>query len=86
MWRSVKDDPPTENMAVLVFFANLKWRGPNGDAVSFGLIRDAVEKTQVGFFDDGDFCEAGTGHDMFEPWRDETYRPTHWMPLPEPPK
>ena len=43
----------------------------------------------VGYFD-AYYADGGEGHDGQPPWVDELsgerISPTHWMPLPEPPK
>lgn len=51
------------------------------------LLPQRDERVAVGFWDAryGEWCENGTGHWVFEEWRGPEARPTHWMPLPEPP-
>jgi len=84
-WQPI-ETRPNRPMAVLVYFANREWLNADGEPFSFGPIRDHVERMELGFWDGRDWCEANTAHDMFEPWRTPDDLPTHWMPLPEPPK
>ena len=84
-WQPI-ERPPETNIAVLVYYANLVWEDQSGALVSLGDIRDHVERTKVGFYDDGVWRESGTSHDMFEGWRTPDQLPTHWQPLPEPPQ
>lgn len=83
-WQPIETAP--KDGAVLLYFANRTWHDSDGKLVSFGDVRDAAEKTEVGFCLDGRICESGTGHDVFEPFRDEDNFPTHWMPLPPAPQ
>jgi hypothetical protein len=83
-WQPIQATPP-EPMPVLVFTTR-KWRDTAGNSVEMGAVRDTAERSEIGFWDGEAWCESGTGHDMFEPWRiDASDTPTHWMPLPEPP-
>ncbi|HYE39171.1 MAG TPA: DUF551 domain-containing protein [Ramlibacter sp.] len=75
VWHSVKDELPQGANLVLVF-----WRGAPGTD-TFGVAR----------YTPGDPSASDSdplGHDRWidietgEPWG----TPTHWMPLPEPPK
>lgn len=79
------ESAPRDGTAVLVFFARRVWLDENGNPVSFGDLRDQVERTEIGFYQDGDWLESGTAHSMFEDWRQPGDFPTHWMPLPSPP-
>lgn len=44
------------------------------------------ERRAIGFFDGKRFCELGTGHDMFESWKQQEDYPTHWRQAAESPK
>jgi hypothetical protein len=45
------------------------------------------ERFFLGWWDGRCFRDSGTGHETFEQYtRGDTYLPTHWMRLPEPPK
>lgn len=83
-WQMI-ETAPKDGTAVLVYFSRAEWCDQHGEKVEMGEIRDYVERTEIGFYQDGTWRESGTGHDMFESWRDETQLPTHWMPLPAPP-
>ena len=76
-WQPIETAP--KDGPVLLYFAAMQFQMIDG-------MRAHVERTAVGFCDDGDVCEQGTGHSLFEDWRDPEIRPTHWMPLPEPPQ
>lgn len=76
---------PQDGTPVLVFFADRVWTDQAGEAASFGPVRDYVERVEVAFFEGGDWCQAGTGHDYFEGFRYEDELPTHWCALPPPP-
>lgn len=76
---------PKDGTAVLVFFANLERTDAAGNKATMGALRDWVERIEVAFYVNRRWCESGTGHDMFEHWRDPSDLPTHWMPLPPPP-
>ena len=75
-WQPIETAP--KDGAILVFFGNLQI--PR--YVTMNPNRVQAEVIEVAFCDDGDVCEAGTGHSMFEPWRGLEGKPTHWMPLP----
>lgn len=84
-WRPI-EEAPDEPMAVALLFANREWTDMSGAPAVFEGFRDHAERVEVGFWDGSAWCEAGTAHDCFEPWRvenDDT--PTHWTPLPLPP-
>jgi hypothetical protein len=42
-------------------------------------------RRELGYWDGETFCELNTGHSVFESWRPEEHRPTHWRALPPPP-
>ncbi len=76
---------PRDGTAVLVYFSKLQWHDMEGNTVSFGELRDHVERFETGWFQDGRWFESGTAHDMFECWLEPEQEPTHWRPLPAPP-
>lgn len=84
-WKLISD-LPDKNMGVLYYFKNRTWTDQEGKDASFGEMRDHVEKTDVGFYEDGTWRESGTAHDIFEDWRSEADKPTHWAPLLAPPE
>ena len=84
-WRDI-ESAPKDGTCVLVYFSRLTWRDMQGNPCSFGELRDHVERFETGWFQDGQWYESGTGHDMFEGWQTEEQQPTHWMPLPPPPE
>ena len=83
-WRAMSD-LPDEETAVLVYFGNLQWPDDDGKPVSFGPLRDHVERAAIGFYRRGAWLEAGTAHDMWDRTDAVEYLPTHWMPLPAAP-
>ncbi len=70
---------------MLVYFSLAEWTDIHGNPSNMGPLRDHVERFATGWFEDGQWWESGTGHDMFEDWRGPEYLPTHWMPLPPAP-
>jgi hypothetical protein len=84
-WRLISDPPP-DGTAVLLYFANRRWRDGMGRPVEMNPIRDHVERTAVGWYEDGEWLESGTAHDLFEDWRGPDGFPTHWLPLAAPPE
>lgn len=84
-WRSLKDDPPKHDGAILLYSSGEQWFDMAGNAVSFGAVRDHAERAEVAFVEDGEIREAGTAHPLWERGTDEVWMPTHWMPLPDPP-
>ena len=69
-------NPPKENMPVIVRMGGCE------RLKEFGLSewRELAECHELAFFEDGTFCEPGTGHDMFEEWRGDNV-PIGWLPL-----
>lgn len=43
------------------------------------------ERHQLGFFDGRSFRESGTGHEVFESWKEPWMTPTHWRRVGSPP-
>ena len=83
-WQPI-ETAPKDGTAVLFFHRNLSWKTSDGSASKMSPLRDYVERCSVGFYEDGAFFQQGTGHEIFEPWKEPEHLPTHWMPLPEPP-
>jgi hypothetical protein len=84
-WQPI-ETTPDKPMPVIVFFAGREWTNMAGEPVTFGDVRDTAERAEIGFWDGESWCESGTGHDMFEPWRENVSDlPTHWMALPDAP-
>jgi hypothetical protein len=78
-WQPI-ETAPRDGTVVVVFRGNVAFE------TSFGPSRDFVERCDLGWFEDGNWWQSGTGHDFFEPWAIEIgHVPTHWMPLPDPP-
>jgi hypothetical protein len=75
------DVKPAEPMPVVYFHAGLTWTDIDGNPVSLGPVRDAAEQCSLGYWNGAMWCDAGTGHDTFEPWQDTADLPTHWAPL-----
>ena len=85
---------PKEPMTVLFYSKNRTWSdgsgdifGENGEPFSmFQPYRD--ERADLGYWDGKEFRWQGTGHAVWEcGYNDRDLDlPTHWMPLPEPPK
>lgn len=85
---------PKEPMTVLFYSKNRTWSdaegtifGKDGEPFSkFQPYRD--ERVDLGYWDGKEFCWQGTGHPVWEwDYHDgDPDLPTHWMPLPEPPK
>ena len=86
-WKPIEMHPDGDT-AVLLFFGKLEFRRVGGSPSSFGPTRDHAERCGLGFYmaEHRMWCEAGTGHDVFESWKEPTDFPTHWMPLPPPPQ
>lgn len=76
-WQLI-ETAPERDMSVLLFFGKAK--------LPSALPHYRQERVVVGFYNAGTWCENGTGHDVFEPWREPDWTPTHWMPLPEAPE
>lgn len=82
-WQPIETAP--KDGPVLLYFGNRTWFNSEHKPVSLDAMRDIVERTEVAFCKDGDICESGTGHSVFEEWRGFVNEPTHWMPLPTAP-
>ncbi len=83
-WQPIETAPKDET-AVILYFANRVWKALDDSICPPDPVRDLAERTEIGFFRDGEWCETGTAHDYFEPWNEPNDQPTHWMPLPQPP-
>ena len=82
-WQPI-DTAPKDGTAVLLFFAMRAAEYDKRSGEQLEPYRLQALSVEVGFFQGGEWCEAGTGHDFFEEWRRSDY-PTHWMPLPATP-
>ena len=82
-WQPISTAPKDET-AVLLLFAMRAAEYAKWSDEKLEPYRLQALSVEVGFFQGGEWCEAGTGHDFFEEWRRSDY-PTHWMPLPAPP-
>jgi len=71
-------------MMVELFYRDLVLHDSNGkEWPSIEGVRDF--RRELGFYDGMEWCELNTGHDVFEMWRTEGQKPTHWRQLPPPP-
>lgn len=84
-WRDMTDKP-TRPMPVLYWFGKRWWHQADGTPALLDPVRDPAERTEAGWWNGEEWCESGTGHDLFEPWREERDLPTHWQPLPAAPE
>jgi hypothetical protein len=79
------ENTPLFPVGVELFYGNLgPLKDQHGKASTLPPYRDV--RRELGYWDGETFRELGTGHSVFEPWREEDNKPTHWRPLPEPPK
>ena len=83
-WRDMDDKPPRP-MPVLYWFGKRWWHNADGTRATLDPTRDPAERTEAGWWSGEEWRESGTGHDLFEPWREERDLPTAWMPLPAAP-
>jgi len=84
-WRDMTDKP-TRPMPVLYWFGKRWWHQADGTPATLDPVRDPAERAEAGWWNGEEWCESGTGHDLFEPWREERDLPTHWQPLPAAPE
>lgn len=93
MWRTISENPD-KPMSVLFYSASRVWYSfASGNEVGrdgpFSLNEPyRCERTDIGYWDGETWRSQGTGHEIWE-WPeddDDPANPTHWMPLPEPPK
>ena len=81
-WHKI-DDKPAAPVAVELYYVNMTFSDQHGVIVKFPAYRD--ERRELGFWDGNTFCQNGTGHCVFEDWRDPTEMPTHWRECAPPP-
>lgn len=80
-WQPIETSPKTD-MVALVHYASRVFRDIHGNETALNEMRRAVECSDVAWYQDGEWYQSGTGHDLFENWCIETGNiPTHWMPL-----
>ena len=84
-WRDMTDKP-THPMPVLYWFGKRWWHQADGTPATLDPVRDPAERTEAGWWNGEEWCETGTGHDLFEPWREKRDMPTKWQPLPAAPE
>lgn len=86
-WKTVVQKP-SRPMMVLYYSATMELHDSTGKKLSPKITPYRDEAYALGFFDGEAFCYIGTGHELFEWDHDVTdpRKPTHWMPLPKPPK
>jgi len=84
-WRDMDDKPP-QPMPVLYWFGKRWWHQSDGTPAKMDPVRDPAERTEAGWWNGEEWCESGTGHDLFEPWKEDRDLPTHWLPLPAAPE
>lgn len=84
-WHPISQTPD-EPCNVLLYFDKLReWHLPDGTVAVTEPMRDELERFYTGWWDGAQWLESGTGHEVFEFWKDEQSLPTHWMRLPEGP-
>lgn len=83
MWHSITEIPQ-QPVGVELFYGNL---GPltneRGEESTLPAYRDV--RRELGYWDGETFRELGTGHSVFETWRTDEHKPTHWRALEAPP-
>lgn len=88
-WMPIETKPP-HKMPVLYYSTTLRfWDGKGDDNILPQMPEEGRDEAfELGFFDGDEFHWNGTGHALFEFDYDEgdPQKPTHWMPLPDPPK
>jgi hypothetical protein len=86
-WQPI-ETAPKDGGPFLLLYTKRTWTDIRGNPVSFGPVRDYAEKIEPAWLENGRLIQAGTAHDILiecETWAGDDMRPTHWMPLPEPP-
>lgn len=78
-------EKPSAPIAVELYYANMVFRDNNGNPVDWTKEPYRDERRELGFWDGKTFCQNGTGHSVFEEWRDPTEMPTHWRECAPPP-
>lgn len=82
-WRPVSctpDDP----VGVELFYGKMRpIKDQHGNVLQMPAYRDF--RRDLAYWDGKTFRELDTGHCVFESWRADEQKPTHWRVLPEPP-
>ncbi len=83
-WRDIST-APGRPIAVELFYGRmvLPLKDQHGRDAPLPDYRDP--RRDLGYWDGETFRESGTGHSVFETWRSEEQKPTHYRPLPAPP-
>jgi hypothetical protein len=84
-WQPIEKHPDRP-MPVLFFLATAVWHDTSGAVADIPDLE--AMRYEIGYWDGSDFLDQGTNHFTFEDCRpgEDPDDPTHWMPLPEPPK
>ena len=86
MWRLITDLPASPVAVELFYGAITVLYDQHGNEHSPMINPYRDIRRELGYWDGNTFCELGTGHDLFESWRSEKQKPTHWRKLPPVPE
>lgn len=82
-WKLISDLPDFP-CQVEIFFGRLPvLKDQKGDEVILPPYRDM--RRDLAYWDGKEWCEVGTGHSLFESWRGDEFKPTHYRILGPPP-